>query len=290
MKRSVKFLLIILCICTVLQSFSGFSVSVKAAVAGDVNGDGKLTAADAREILRLSVGADTEDLKNITAADIDKDGNVSAADARLALRLSIGLFPEKAAARSMAQGELIGYTEKNYPIYKKDGMIYIDGVLIVNKTYALPGSYDPQGLLDECEEAFSRMKKDAAAKGLSIYISSGYRSFSSQKSIYNRYVNRDGRALADTYSARPGHSEHQTGLAIDLNTITQSFGNTKEGRWVAEHCHEYGFILRYPKGKSHITGYCFEPWHLRYVGIETATKITESGLCLEEYYGITSEY
>lgn len=288
MKRTILKMLSLLCAVSVsLTGFSGV-ISANASVPGDINGDGIVSAEDAREILRMSVGVVpmTDDMRVI--ADVDCDGTVNAGDARQALRLAIGLNNIK-KGRTVG-GEITGYTEKGYAIETSAGLTYVDGVLIANKTYSLPESYNPGGLLPECEEAFAVMKRDAAAKGLNIYVSSGFRSFASQKSIYNRYVSRDGRALADTYSARPGHSEHQTGLAIDLNTITQSFGKTKEGRWVAEHCHEYGFILRYPEGKSHITGYCFEPWHLRYVGVETATKIAQSGLCLEEYYGITSFY
>lgn len=279
---SAVLLLTILFTLLPVSAFSAF-------LSGDVDSDGRITAGDARIILRLSVGLDKIDEEIRKKADIDENGTIDAEDARLALRLSTGLGLT-ASSRSIVDGKIIGYTEKNYPVIEKDGLIFIDGVLIANKTYSLSDTYDPGGLLPECTVAFSLMQRDAAAQGLNIYISSGYRSYASQKSIYNRYVCRDGRALADTYSARPGHSEHQTGLAVDLNTITQSFGRTAEGRWVAAHCHEYGFILRYPQGKSHITGYCFEPWHLRYVGIETATKITNSGLCLEEYYGITSEY
>lgn len=276
MKICKKLLLLILGAVMILQPFS-----VLAAITGDMNGDGRLTAADAREILRISVSDKRNSKELIKKADMNGDGIVGADDARAVLRLSIGL---------PADGKFLCYTEKGYALYEKDGLIFVDGVLIANKTYSLPESYDPCGLLPDCEKAFSLMKKDAAAKGLSIYISSGYRSYSHQKNLYNRYVREDGKALADTYSARPGHSEHQTGLAIDLNTITRSFGNTKEGRWVAAHCHEYGFIIRYPEGKSHITGYTYEPWHLRYVGIETAKKITASGLCLEEYYGFPSVY
>lgn len=288
MKRTKLKILSLLCAVSVsLTVFSGI-ISANAAVLGDINGDGIVSAEDAREILRLSVGVEPMTPEMKILADIDCDGTVGAEDARLALRLAIGLNTVKKGRT--AGGEIAGYTEKGYMIELIDGKTYVDGVLIANKTYSLPSDYNPGGLLPECEEAFALMQKAAAKKGLNIYVSSGFRSYSSQKSIYNRYVSRDGRALADTYSARPGHSEHQTGLSVDLNTITQSFGRTREGRWVAEHCHEYGFILRYPEGKSHITGYCFEPWHLRYVGIKTATEIAKSGLCLEEYYGITSQY
>ena len=139
------------------------------------------------------------------------------------------------------------------------------------------------------QAAFDEMAADAAAQGLNLYISSAFRSYEYQDGLYNRYVAQDGQELADTYSARPGHSEHQTGLAFDLNTIDDSFANTAEGQWVAEHAHEYGFIVRYPADKVAITGYQYEPWHIRYLGDEAAA-VYESGLCLEEYLGITSEY
>ena len=258
--------------------------------AGDINCDGAVTSSDARLILRISVGLEKTGQYDIKLGDINGDGIIGADDARSALQLATGISDEASAASNIENESITGYTDKGYAIYNIDGLTYIDGILIANKTYSLSEGYDPGELLSECTEAFNKMKRDAAQQGLNIYISSGYRSYSSQKSIYNRYVYRDGKALADTYSARPGHSEHQTGLAIDLNTITRSFGYTAEGRWVAAHCHEYGFILRYPEGTSHITGYCYEPWHLRYVGIEKATAIAESGMCLEEYYGFTSQY
>ena len=187
-------------------------------------------------------------------------------------------------------GTVIGYTSKGYVITEKDGITYVDGVLVANKTYSLPESYNPGDLLDECEDAFNAMKKDAAKEGLNIWNASGFRSYDLQQSLYTRYSNRDGKEAADRYSARPGHSEHQTGLAIDLNEISSAFADTKEGIWVAENCHKYGFILRYMKDKEAQTGYMYEPWHIRYVGVDVATKIYNSGLCLEEFYGITSQY
>lgn len=168
-------------------------------------------------------------------------------------------------------------------------LTYIDGILIANKTYALPPDYAP-GVNAEAEEAFYEMQSAAAELGLNLYISSGYRSYDYQAGLYQRYVDRSGKAEADRYSARPGHSEHQTGLAFDLNTISDEFKDTDEGKWVAEHCWEYGFIIRYPEDKESVTGYMYEPWHIRYLGRETAETVYESGLCLEEYLGITSEY
>jgi len=171
-----------------------------------------------------------------------------------------------------------------------DGVTYIEGILIANKTYALPASYNPGGLTNECYSAFMSLVSGAAADNINIYCSSGFRSYESQQYIYNNYVAMDGQAKADTYSARPGHSEHQTGLAIDCNIIDDSFTGTPEAIWLENNCHKYGFIIRYPRNKDHITGYKYEPWHIRYLGVEKATAVYNSGLCLEEYLGITSQY
>lgn len=181
------------------------------------------------------------------------------------------------------------YAEVEVTVTAGVQITYIDGILVVNKTYALPADYNP-GVNSEAQAAFDRMQADAAEEGLNIYISSGFRSYDYQAGLYQRYVDKDGKAEADRYSARAGHSEHQTGLAFDLNSIEESFANTKEGNWVNSNCHKYGFIIRYPSDKEDITGYKWEPWHIRYLGGDTAQAVYDSGLCLEEYLGITSEY
>ena len=198
-----------------------------------------------------------------------------------------------------------GTTSKGFQIQEINGATYIDGVLIANKTYALPQDFIPTNpdqpvnadrsstCLDKTlMSAWNTMLKDATAKGLNIYIASGYRSYNYQVNVYNRYVKSDGAAVADTYSSRPGNSEHQTGLCFDLNTIEDSFQYTNEGKWVNDNCYKYGFCIRFPKGKDSATGYQYESWHLRYVGVDLATKLYNNGdwLSLEEYFGITSEY
>lgn len=198
-----------------------------------------------------------------------------------------------------------GTTSKGFKIQEINGATYIDGVLIANKTYALPQDFIPTNpdqpvnadrsstCLDKTlMSAWKIMLKDATAKGLNIYISSGYRSYNYQVNVYNRYVKSDGAAVADTYSSRPGNSEHQTGLCFDLNTIEDSFQYTNEGKWVNDNCYKYGFCIRFPKGKDSATGYQYESWHLRYVGVDLATKLYNNGdwLSLEEYFGITSQY
>ena len=167
--------------------------------------------------------------------------------------------------------------------------VYIDGILIANKTYALPRDFAP-GMDQEAFNHLYTMMKDAKAEGLTLWVKSSYRSYYDQRYIYNGYVNRDGQDAADRYSARAGHSEHQSGLAFDMNELTYAFGESPEGIWMAENCHKYGFILRYPQEKEEITGYMYEPWHLRYIGKEKAALVYESGLCLEEFLGITSVY
>ena len=142
------------------------------------------------------------------------------------------------------------------------------------------------------------MKSDASKEGFNLYIGSGYRSYWDQQYIYNNYVKRDGQAKADTYSARAGHSEHQSGLAFDVcetgtkACISSGFDDTPPAKWMSDNCYKYGLILRYPKGKDSLTGYMHESWHFRYVGVNLATKLYNGGdwITVEEYYGIDSKY
>ena len=207
------------------------------------------------------------------------------------------------------RGEKIdkGTTSKGFKITEINGVTYIDDVMMVNKTYSLPSDYmpvdtveSPEGKTNTCNKcinkiaykSFLNMQADAKALGLNIYIASGYRPYVSQNKIYNNYIKRDGKKAADTYSARPGYSEHQSSYAFDLNSINDSFAKTDEGKWVNNNAYLYGFIIRFPKGKSDYTGYKYESWHLRYVGYELAKKLYNDGnwLSLEEYFGVDSKY
>ena len=182
-------------------------------------------------------------------------------------------------------------TKTNFTIRTIRGVTYVGGIIVVNKSYSVPESYNSSGGINlTAKKQFERLADEAKSQGLNIYISSGYRSYGTQSSIYQDNVSKYGEAIADTFSARPGYSEHQTGLAIDVNTVDDSFAGTPEARWLADHAHEYGFIIRYPEGKEDITGYQYEPWHIRYLGIDTATAVYNSGLTLEEYLGIDSYY
>lgn len=214
-------------------------------------------------------------------------------------------FPK--LAKVSGEEKTVGTTKNGFKITNIAGITYIDDIMIVNKTYGLPSDYLPvdtvisaEGKTSTCNKcinkfvssSFQKMQADAKSIGLNIYIASGYRPYVSQESIYNRYIKRDGKAAADTYSARPGYSEHQTSYTFDLNSINDSFAYTDEGKWVNENAYLYGFIIRFPKGKDKYTGYKYEPWHLRYVGYELAKKLYNNGdwISLEEYFGVDSKY
>ncbi|WP_132744773.1 M15 family metallopeptidase [Scopulibacillus darangshiensis] len=193
----------------------------------------------------------------------------------------------------------------------KDGIVVVSNpkshLVLVNKTHKLPDGYTPPDLTipdvpfpydgtyekmhlrkvaaDALENLFRAAQKD----GIILYAQSGYRSYERQVTIFNNNVKTQGEKKASAVSAHPGTSEHQTGLAMDISSsdvgyqLIQDFGDTEEGRWVKDHCADYGFIIRYPKGKESITGYEYEPWHLRYVGKKAASYIQTHHITLEEY-------
>lgn len=152
----------------------------------------------------------------------------------------------------------------------------------VSTSYALTN----MKLVNYAKDAFESLSKEAKKENLSIIAMSTYRSYNYQVNLYNRYVKEDGKEAADTYSGRPGHSEHQTGLAVDVFNNKETYTNfekTEEFKWMQEHAHEYGFILRFPKDKEKETGYQYESWHYRYVGKDIATYIKKHNISFEEY-------
>ena len=174
-------------------------------------------------------------------------------------------------------------------------------LMIVNKHHYLDEDYNPDDLvtmpltvafrgkkiINEVNEAFIKLCKDAKSENLTIVANSTYRDFNYQSSLYKKYKNNKGQIYADNYAARPGYSEHQTGLAIDVSTLKSNmddFEETNEYRWLIKNAYKYGFILRYPKDKEDITGYNYESWHYRYVGIEAAKIIYEENITFDEYY------
>ena len=180
--------------------------------------------------------------------------------------------------------------------------------VLVNKQNKLPDSYNPTDLVntkipfmsgatnEKCKmrnvaaTAINQLFSAAKDQGISLLGVSAYRSHETQTTLFNYYVTRDGYKKARTYSALPGTSEHETGLAIDVTggngkcAAEDCFGGTKEAIWLEKHAAEYGFIIRYPQGKDSITGYQYEPWHLRYVGKTIALEIMNAGITLEEYF------
>ena len=190
---------------------------------------------------------------------------------------------------------------ENNNFYKKINIVLPNKYdFIVNKNNKLEKNYVPNDLekIDikyacnnmylrkEAKENFEKMAMDANKKGLNIVAVSTYRSFEYQNKLYNTYVKDKGFYYADIASARAGHSEHQTGLAVDVSDKKLDYDNfedTKEFTWMINNSYKYGFILRYPKAKYLVTGFKYEPWHYRYVGINTAAEIYKKSLTLEEY-------
>lgn len=182
----------------------------------------------------------------------------------------------------------------------------------VSRDYLLPSNYIPNDLIEPnvrfsynthdekrkmrkvAAKALEKMFHTAEKKNILLYGVSGYRSYERQKYIYNRNVSLHGKKATDALSAKPGSSEHQTGLTIDVSAasvnclLTERLAATREGKWLSQNAHKYGYIIRYPKGKTKITGYSYEPWHIRYVGVTVATYLYKEKLTLEEYYGVSS--
>ena len=181
--------------------------------------------------------------------------------------------------------------------------------VLINKEFSLPSDYVPENLTapaitfsfrghhekklmrQDAAKALEELIKASSLEGLRINGVSGYRSYKRQLNIYNKNIIKHGLEHTNKYSAKAGYSEHQSGLAMDVSTnsiknqLDVSFSDTKEGKWLAENCWKFGYIIRYPQGKSQITGYAYEPWHIRYIGLELAKYLTENNLTLEEYYG-----
>lgn len=172
---------------------------------------------------------------------------------------------------------------------------YIPADLMVpDIPFSFTGTYEKSYMRKQAAKSLERLFANAAKKGYQLKGVSAYRSYDRQKQIYNNNVRNRGTAKTDKVSAVPGSSEHQTGLSIDVSCnsvnceLEKSFGKTPEGKWLKSNCHKYGFIIRYPKNKSKITGYSYEPWHIRYVGKNLAKHLYENKLTLEEYYQITT--
>ena len=197
------------------------------------------------------------------------------------------------------------HLDKNFYEDTEKANTTLDTTLLVNKHYLLDKDYIPDDLVNVSQNyawgevgsqkvrevaynAFLDMWNAANEEGYYLMINSSYRSYEDQEIVYNNYKNSSGERFADSIAARPGSSEHQTGLALDIfsktNTNKNTFSQTDEAKWLKENAHNFGFILRYPEDKVDITGYSFESWHYRYVGKDIATYIYENDITYEEYY------
>lgn len=211
-----------------------------------------------------------------------KDKNKKLSNSRIVLEVNMGLDKVFYTSVNPAPNQNSNFVLVN-KFYYLDENYTPDKLEEIDNKYSVAGKY----LVNVAKISFESLAKKASEEGLKIRAVSTYRSYSYQTTLYNNYVSQDGVENADKYSARPGFSEHQTGLSVDIDNKVSSynnFENTKEFSWMKENAHKYGFILRYPKDKEYITGYIYEPWHYRYVGIDIATFIYQNNLTYEEYY------
>ncbi len=154
------------------------------------------------------------------------------------------------------------------------------------------GGPDRRSMRKIAADALDQLTAAAQEDGWEIKSISAYRTIAYQEVLFNSYAATDGEEAANRYSSKPGYSEHHTGLCVDVSSpsmgfgLDQSYGDTSEGKWLEDHAHQYGFVIRYPKGKEHLTGYTYEPWHLRYLGVPLATYLKENDLCYEEFLGL----
>ncbi len=226
---------------------------------------------------------------------------------------------EEAISESTEESEPEVIIDLSYVIDIEPYWDYIcsESLLLVNKENTIDDEFEPEDLVDitytrsdrpkekmnrTAEMALQAFLGEAYALGYDdVTVTSGYRSYAKQSSLYNYYISQEmdsGKsreeavAAVNKYSAIPGTSEHHTGLCVDMHNLSsaqQKFGNTEAGKWLAANAHRFGFILRYPADKVEITGYMYEPWHFRFVGLEHATAIYESGMSLEEYMATQQE-
>lgn len=245
------------------------------------------------DVAALSATTETDTAASTgSEAPTETSESASSTDAATTESASTTETPETDASDAQGFYSDIKITDTSYGI-----------LLLCNKSYRLPDDFDAADLQDvsdnyyvhdgkeykmnkEALEAFMAMSDAAYSENsnIDLRIVSGYRTKSYQEFLYNSYVNSYGKSEADTYSARPRHSEHETGLCCDINIVSESFKNTEAYAWLVENAADYGFILRFPEGKEHITGYIYEPWHWRYVGSETAKAVVASGLTYDEYF------
>lgn len=202
-------------------------------------------------------------------------------------------YEEKIKKQLLKKSIKLGLENGNLILVNKQNFLerdYIPKNLVEVKYFAKNRSRAGRKMVKRAGEHFNLLSEEAMKSGYEIVVTTAYRDYDFQNNLYSSYVKNHGKALADRFSAKPGSSEHQTGLVADVSSpsvnyeLTEDYINTKEGKWLEENAHRFGFIIRYPKDKEDITGYMYEPWHIRYVGKEIATEIFEKDLTLEEFF------
>ena len=210
---------------------------------------------------------------------LDKNSNLTDVVAIINVGADKGWYKE-IKSTDLSKGHLILTNKFNY----LDNTYNNDNMVKVSKWYSYG---DNQYLTKETYDAFLNMFSAAKMEDLTLIINSSFRSFEDQNEVYKEYTASKGQEAADKIAARPGHSEHQTGMAIDIQTYGSTgatFEDFDEFKWLSNNAHKYGFILRYPKNKKYLTGYEYESWHYRYVGVEVATYIYQNNITFDEYY------
>jgi D-alanyl-D-alanine carboxypeptidase len=222
----------------------------------------------------------------------NKENNPYPQDSQLAYDKTTTVDAQGRQFVTNADSLLVLVTKKrNIPAdYKPKNMV------IPDVKFSFPGESPKKYLREEAARALEELFQAAQKEGLNLLATSGYRSYETQKKIFETKAKAIGEKAANLVSAYPGQSEHQTGLAMDVTCssidfgLEESFGATKEGIWVKDNAHKYGFIVRYPKGKESITGYIYEPWHIRFVGKEVAGYLFDNDLTLDEYFAEIYDY
>lgn len=230
-----------------------------------------------------SESSDSKDANEQAEAGIDSA--LAALQAEHSLANTIKLEGDK---------QVVTNSESIYVVVNKERFLpegYVPTDLVEPQVkFSFDGPHEKRQLRQEAASALEELFAKADEDGMTLNAVSGYRSEKRQSSLYNTYVQTQGEEYANRVSAKPGTSEHQTGLTIDVsspsvsNELEQVFGDSAEGKWLAEHAHEFGFIIRYPQDGEDITGYMYEPWHIRYVGKEAAAAIYEQGTTMEQFF------
>lgn len=274
-----------------------FRITVVDTEAPIIGAEDNITVIAGTEVDIISQGritdnsGETPSIKTSGSWDIDKPGDYPV---ELTAQDESGNKIKKEIVISVIDANQTGdfsfTTGKGFKANRTSGILYVDGIIVVNKSFNLPRNYEP-GFRDEAYYAFYEMVEQAEEEDISIWAISDYRSWEGQRLLYEEYKEKEPDRV-DNLCSRAGHSEHQTGLALDINHMEEGFDGEAEGKWLNDHCWEHGFIIRYPRGKEDVTGYQGEPWHIRYVGKELASKLYNNGdwITIEEYFGLPSVY